>query len=147
MRVLAVDVGTVRVGLAVSDELGVLATPLAAYQRTASIRKDARAVAETASRLDVVEIIVGLPIGQQGQMGASVEMANQFAQRIGRYTKIPIRMWDERLSTFEAAFRLLEAGVNSRKAKNLIDSQAAAVMLEEYLTALAKEAASPNDAS
>ncbi|MEJ5298967.1 MAG: Holliday junction resolvase RuvX [Armatimonadota bacterium] len=133
MRVLAVDVGSVRTGLAISDELGILASPLPALHRTESIRKDARAIAETADRLKAERIVVGLPVGLDGTEGPAATMAREMAERISRYTRIPVVLHDERWTTVEAAERLREAGLDSRRARRVVDSQAAAVLLESYL--------------
>ena len=133
MRVLAVDVGSVRTGLAVSDELGILASPLPALRRTESIRKDARAIAQTAEQLAVETIVVGLPLGLDGTEGAAAAMAREMAARVSRYTRIPVVLHDERWTTAEASERLRQAGVDSRRARGLVDSQAAAVLLESYL--------------
>lgn len=133
MRILAIDVGTVRVGVAVSDELGILATPLEHYRRTGSLRKDARAVADIAEGQGVSEILVGHPVQMSDEVGTAALAAEEFAERLTRYTRIPVRLLDERLSSVEAERRLREAGVDSRKARSLVDSQAAAVLLESYL--------------
>ncbi|BCW98006.1 MAG: putative pre-16S rRNA nuclease [Armatimonadota bacterium] len=133
MRVLAVDLGSVRTGLAVSDELGILASPLPPLRRTESIRKDARAIAETAERLKAQKIVVGLPVGLDGTEGPAATMAREMAERISRYTRIPVVLHDERWTTVEAAERLREAGLDSRRARQIVDSQAAAVLLESYL--------------
>ncbi len=146
MRVLAVDVGTVRTGLAVSDELGVLASPLPALVRSDSIRKDAQAIARTAEDLGAGTIVVGLPLGLDGTEGQAATMAREMAERIRRYTRIPVVMHDERWTTAEASERLREAGVRSRKARGLVDSQAAAVLLEAYLQTLARKPAQESDA-
>lgn len=136
MRALAVDPGSVRCGLAVSDELGTLATPLDAFPRTASIKRDAAAIAGMAERLQAQRIVVGLPLRESGEAGPEALAAEEFADRVRRYTHIPVVLWDERLSSFEAETRLREAGVNARKMRERIDSQAAAVILESYLNHL-----------
>jgi len=132
LRILAIDVGTVRLGVAVSDELGILATPLEHYRRTGSLRKDARAIAEIAEGQGAGEILVGHPVQMSDEIGTAALAAEEFAERLTRYTRIPVRMVDERLSSVEAERRLREAG-DSRKARSLVDSQAAAVLLESYL--------------
>lgn len=130
---LALDVGSVRIGLAISDELGVLATPLERYLRTDSLRRDASAVAEIASQRGAEKIVVGHPKQLSSERGTSAAAAEEFADRLRRYTRIPVILLDERYTSVEAARLLREAGVDSRKARELIDSQAAAVLLESYL--------------
>ena len=147
MRILAVDAGSVRVGLALSDELGLLATPLPAHRRTESIKKDTRAIAMLAEERGASEIIVGLPRNMDNTLGEPAEMAQEFADSIGRYTRIPVTMVDERLTTVEAARRLQEAGLDTRKQRGLIDSQAAVVLLEGYLRAREIRETSGEDAS
>ncbi len=147
MRVLAVDYGTVRVGLAASDELGIMASPLQAYIRTDSVKKDAKAIAQVAEGLGAVEIVVGMPTELDGVSGAAAKAAEEFADRIARYTKIRVTMRDERLTTAEAARRLQQAGIDSRKSRTLVDSEAAAVLLESYLRARINQDSKDIDAS
>lgn len=147
MRALGVDFGTVRVGLAVSDDLGVLATPLPFLKRSDSIRKDAQAVAETAEEENVQQVVVGLPLTLDGGRSRSTELAEEFGRRIGRYTKIPVIFFDERFSSSEAEERLMQAGLDSRKARQKMDSQAAAVLLESYLRSRKSRDQEQQDAS
>lgn len=135
MRILAVDYGTVRIGLAKSDELGILASPLPCYHRTASVKKDARSIAEAAEGLGVCQILLGYPLTLQGDRGKMAKEAESFGERISRYTRIPVRMVDERYSSYQAESQLREAGRSSRKAKQEMDSQSAVVLLQEYLDA------------
>ena len=112
MRILAVDYGTVRIGVARSDELGLLASPLPFYKRTASIKKDARAIAEIAETGEAGLIILGYPLTLQGDKGKMAEEAEAFGERISRYTRIPVKMLDERYTSFQAESQLREAGRN-----------------------------------
>lgn len=138
MRILAVDYGSVRIGLARSDELGLLASPLPCYIRTASIKKDARIIAEMAESSEACLVIVGYPLTLEGERGRMAVDAEAFGERISRYTRIPVKMLDERYTSFQAESQLREAGRNSRKAKLQIDSQSAVVLLQDYLDAMGK---------
>ncbi|MCC6485008.1 MAG: Holliday junction resolvase RuvX [Armatimonadetes bacterium] len=146
MRALGVDVGSVRIGLAVSDETGTLCTPLDVCKRTPSLKRDAATIAQRACDAEVVRIVVGHPLLDSGDTSPAAKAAEEFAQRLGRYTDIPVVLWDERLSSFEAEERLRNAGVSARRMRDLIDSQAAAVILESYLNHL-KDHPSRDDVS
>jgi len=116
-----------------SDEMGILCTPIAALVRTPSIKRDSRAIALKAEEIGAECIVVGLPLEMNGEHGKSALQAEEFARRLQNYTRVPVVLQDERLSSFEAEDRLREAGVKSRKVRGLLDSQSAAVILESYL--------------
>lgn len=128
---LGIDVGTVRVGVAQSDPEGILATPVATYPRGEALQRIVTHVCENGVR----EIIVGLPVSLSGRDSKSTEMAVAFAKDLYRAleTNIPVRLVDERLSSMEASRSLHEVGINSRKQKQIIDQQAAVVILEHAL--------------
>jgi putative holliday junction resolvase len=132
MRAAAVDLGTVRVGLAVADELGLLAHP-----RPYLAGKNPRAVVEALARLaeheGITLFLVGLPRKLDGVEGPGARRARRFAERLRQRTQRKVLLVDERLSTHEARSRLLEQGLSERQARERIDSAAAAVLLQSWL--------------
>jgi putative Holliday junction resolvase len=132
MRVAAVDLGKVRVGLAVSDELGLVAhprSPLAGGQPRRIIAELVRlAAAEGIDRF-----LVGLPLDRQGEEGREAGRARKFAQALADAAGREVELVDERLSTVEASRRLREGGVSAKKGRKLIDGVAAAVLLQAWL--------------
>ncbi|MGI9123675.1 MAG: Holliday junction resolvase RuvX [Mycobacterium sp.] len=132
-RRLGVDVGTVRIGVAVSDPDGILATPVETVRRErggAHLRRLSTLVDE----LDIVEIIVGLPRTLADRAGASAEDAVDVATALaGRVEPVPVRLADERLTTVSAARSLREAGVRAREQRGMIDQAAAVAILQGWL--------------
>lgn len=134
-RILALDPGERRIGVALSDELGILASPLCILQRHA--RERAEAVAELAREHNVAEIVVGYPRTLRGEVGPQARRVERFAEELRAAVDVPVRLWDERYSTAEATARLAathrrSAGRRGRAAPH-VDALAAAVILQEYL--------------
>ncbi|MCU1554328.1 MAG: Holliday junction resolvase YqgF [Arthrobacter sp.] len=135
---LGVDVGTVRVGVAVCDRDGILATPLRTLERNAKKNTDVRILAALADELHAVEIFVGLPRTMRGEEHASARMATDYAVLLAdalrnRGSGIPVRLVDERLSTVTAHRNLHEAGMSSRNHRKVVDQVAAAGILQHAL--------------
>jgi putative Holliday junction resolvase len=134
-RVLGVDVGTVRVGVAMSDATGTLASPLETLRR-AKNHADLDRLAALVVEHEVAEVVVGDPKHLSGASGASAEDAGNYAQELAdRIPDVPVILIDERLSTVTAASRLREGGIDSRKQRAVIDQAAAVVILQQYLDA------------
>ena len=134
MKILAVDLGKARTGLAVCDEGEILASPVAViaqYNR----EKLAQAIAEKARELSVKELVVGLPRNMDGSEGESAQGAREFAAVLGELTGLPVALRDERLTTVTAERALIEGGVRRAARKRLVDKTAAAVILQAYLDA------------
>jgi putative Holliday junction resolvase len=132
-RRLGIDVGTVRIGVAVSDPDGILATPVETVRRD---RGDGhlRRLATLVGELDIVEIIVGLPRTLADRAGASAEDAVAMATALGaRVGSVPVRLADERLTTVSATRSLREAGVRARQQRGMIDQAAAVAILQGWL--------------
>lgn len=132
MRILALDHGTVRIGAALSDELGMLAHPLEFIP--------AEPVASMLDRLkllirerEVAQIIVGMPRNMDGSYGPAAQKVEAFVHLLKETVAIPIRTWDERLTTLQAHRLLAEAGKDSKSRRGTVDSSAAAVLLQSYL--------------
>lgn len=141
MRILAIDPGTVRCGLAVSDPLGMLATPLEAMP-VGDGRDLAARLAARAAALEVERIVVGHPLNMDGTAGPRAQAAERLVEALRAATAIPVDLADERLSSFEAEERLHEAGRRPRgrvragragRRDAQVDSAAAAVLLQWVL--------------
>jgi putative Holliday junction resolvase len=132
-RVLGVDVGTVRVGVALSDPTGTLASPLETLKR-AKDHADLDRLAALVVEHEVTEVVVGEPVHLSGASGASAEDAANYAQELAdRIPDVPVILIDERLSTVTAASHLREGGIDSRKQRAVIDQAAAVVILQQFL--------------
>lgn len=140
MIVLALDVGERRIGVAVSDPSGMLATPLTAIRRTHEAG-DIDEVLRLAEEHDIGEIVVGLPLELSGRMGPQAGRVLAFARALAGRTKIPVETVDERYSTVEAERRLRESGVRPSKDRARVDAAAAAIILQSHLDA--RRSASP----
>jgi len=137
-RVLGVDYGEKRIGLAVSDPEGLIATPLGVQDVTG--RKDAvDAVGRAAGETGAERIVVGLPLNMDGSAGPMAEKVQVFAERLRTRTGLPVDTWDERLSTRLVERTLIEADVSRRKRKGLRDKLAAGVILQGYLDAAVQD--------
>lgn len=133
MKILAVDLGKARTGLAVCDEGEILASPVAVitqYNR----EKLAQEVAAKARELAVGELVVGLPRNMDGSEGESAQGAREFASVLGELTGLPVVLRDERLTTVTAHGYLNDTNTRGKKRKAVVDAVAAVVILEEYLS-------------
>ncbi len=134
-RRLGLDVGTVRVGVALSDPTGTLASPLETVQR-ARDESDLDRIAALVVEHEVTEVIVGEPRHLSGASGASAREARAYSRNLaGRIGDIPVHLVDERLSTVTAAGSLRASGLDSRQQRPVIDQAAAVVILQTYLDA------------
>jgi len=131
-RILALDYGRRRIGLAISDELGITAQGLETLVRT-RVRDDVRQLAALAASRDVSLCVFGDPLHMSGDPGALSEEVREFAARLGRETGLPIEFWDERLTSAAAGRVLRESGISSRKRARAVDRLAAVLILESYL--------------
>lgn len=128
-RVLGVDYGTKRVGLALSDTLGITASPLATVPRPDVVDEVKNLVKE----MDVGTIVVGLPTGLSGVEGTSASEARQLADELGSATGVEVVLVDERYTSRIAESSLLESGMKRRERREKIDQVAAALILQDYL--------------
>jgi len=132
MRILAIDYGSTRIGLALSDPTGTLARPLPFLPAKADV-KLAREIATLVAKEQVELILLGLPRHMNGSLGEAATLVQAFAATLGQATPVRIKLVDERLSTVQASRQLQEAGKNTRAQRGKIDSEAAAVLLQGYL--------------
>lgn len=138
-RILGIDYGTRRLGLALSDERKVIATPLEtlqAEQKTEqTITKFLTFVSQLQQELncEIEEIIIGLPLMMSGKTGLLADEVKHFVETFSRLTSLPIRTWDERLSTIQAERSLRETQFTRKKRSKLVDKVSAAIILQSYL--------------
>jgi len=132
MRYLGLDVGDARIGVAVSDETATLASGLETVKRVGP-RKDVNAVAELVRRLEVGQVVVGLPKLLDGSVGPQAQKVLAFMEQLKETVKVPIVTWDERFSSVAAEQALIEGDVSRRGRKGLVDKVAAVIILQNYL--------------
>ncbi len=132
MKILGVDLGLVRTGLAVSDAGGFLASPVETItERDAGRLLDK--VTQAARRLEAGEVVVGHPRNMDGTRGESARRAEIFAEELRMRTGLPVILWDERMTTLSAIGILNEADVRGKKRKAVVDTVAATIILQDYL--------------
>ena len=137
MRILALDVGDKRIGVAMSDPLRLLASPLTTVERgTPDVDAAIEAVLAIAEQHAAAEILVGIPYLMSGRVGAQARISLDFADALMRRTAIPVTQVDERLSSAQAERLLAQSGASTPRVRGRIDSAAAAVILQAYLDAL-----------
>jgi putative Holliday junction resolvase len=132
MRFLGVDVGRVRIGLALADDVIRTARPL----RTVARRADAATLAEIAGaarEYEVERAVVGLPLNMDGTEGDAARHARAFSAKLAAALGVPVDLFDERLSTFEAETRLRDQGISAKDRRSRVDAEAAAVILQGWL--------------
>lgn len=132
-RYLALDVGSKRIGVAVSDELGLTAQPVLTLERRRNTREDLRSLARLARRFGVAGIVVGNPLHLSGEASPRSERTQAFAVELGELTGLPIHLWDERLTTREAHQILYEAGHARQEHRTVVDQVAATLILQSFL--------------
>jgi len=132
VRVMAVDPGTVRCGIAVCDWLGLLATPVGVI-RVKDGRELPAAIAARAVELEAGLIIIGYPVSMDGTVGPRALAAERLAQQVRAHTELEVRLFDERLTSVEAEDLLKEAGRTLKQSKEMRDAAAAAVLLTWWL--------------
>jgi putative pre-16S rRNA nuclease len=134
-RLLAVDWGEVRIGLALSDESQTLATPLETLQRRTGKRFPMPRFLELTTLHHPVGLVVGLPLSPEGDETASASAAREMAEVLRRRSGLPVELWDERMSTARALGAIREQGGSTRGRKADVDALAAAVLLQHFLDA------------
>ena len=131
-RILGIDVGNVRTGVAKTDPLRIIVSPHGLVQED-SVEKAVAALHRLAVELEAVAIVAGLPLNQHGQPGPQAEKTLAFVERLREAVDIPVVTQDERYSTASAHRTLSQAKVKGRKRKKMVDSLAATVILQAYL--------------
>ncbi len=137
-RILGIDYGSVNIGIAVSDELGLTAQALPPIRRSDSQNhiERLRAIVETHR---VLRVVVGLPINMDGSVGAKAREVMEFVEALRLSLPVPVVTWDERLTTRAAERTLREQGARRRKRKRMVDTVAAQLILQSYLDSLGEK--------
>jgi putative Holliday junction resolvase len=131
-RILALDLGKKRIGLALSDPLGVTAQGLPTLQRV-NIRTDLAELDRLAAEYDVRLILLGLPLHMSGDEGRQAQHAREFGSRLAEWTGREVRLWDERLTTVEAQRVLKSSGISIAKRARAVDQLSAQILLDSFL--------------
>lgn len=134
-RALGLDLGERRIGVALCDSAGALATPYEVLLRSGDRRRDHGRIGELVDEAGAEVVVVGLPLLLDGSVGAAAAGVEAEVAELRDHLGVPVEVWDERLSTVEAARRLQTAGVSGRKRRHLIDQVAATVILQAWLDA------------
>lgn len=138
MRIVALDVGDRTIGVAASDELGITAQPLRTIRRK-NLARDLDELGGILREREAERLVVGLPLNMDDTEGPRAVRTRRFADELSRRFGLPVVLWDERLSTWEAERTLIESGVSRERRKAVIDTAAAQVILRSYLEAGAPE--------
>ena len=133
MRILGIDYGTRRLGLAISDEDEIMALPLPMLRRSRSLNRDLMALRSVIRERKVASIVVGLPLNMDGSRGEMAEQAEAFAEELRKSVRIPVDCYDERRTTQDAERALLKADLSRKRRKDLRDSVAATIILQAFL--------------
>ncbi len=132
MRILGLDIGSKRIGLALSDELGFTAQGLKTLESRGGAN-DIAAIVKIVNEFSVTEIVVGMPYNMDGSEGPQAQKALAMIEELALATGVPVFKWDERMSTMAAERMLLEADLSRAKRRKVIDKVAAAIILQGYL--------------
>lgn len=141
-RYLGLDVGTKRIGVAVSDELGLTAQPVMTLEVRRNPREDLRSIGRLARKFGVLGIVVGNPLHISGEDSSRAAKVRAFADELGELTGLPIHLWDERLTSHEAHQILYQAGHARQDHKEMVDQVAATLILQSFLDQKSRDEAS-----
>lgn len=139
MRALGVDLGSKRIGIAVSDRSGTIASPLVVLQRTGRRAEDHRRIAALVREEEAEVVVVGLPLTMSGERGPAAQSAVAEAEQLATVVGVPVETHDERLTTVSADRVLMAADLDARARRQVVDKVAAAVLLQSWLDARASE--------
>ena len=130
---MALDVGDVRIGIAVSDPMGIIANPLETYTRRGNVNRDAQYIVDLAKAREVTMFISGLPLGLNGNENEQTRKTREFIDVLSSLTDIPVKYLDERFTTLSAERTLIQGNVRREDRKKVIDKVAATIILQNYL--------------
>jgi putative Holliday junction resolvase len=133
VRVLGLDLGSKRIGVAVSDRSGTIAGPLCVVQRSGSLSRDHRVIADLVRDEEAVAVVVGLPLNMDGSQGPAAKAAVREAKALATVLGVPVHTCDERRTTASADRVMLEAGLNALERRKVVDKVAAAIILQHWL--------------
>ncbi len=132
-RVLGLDLGSKRVGVAISDRSGTIASPFMVLQRSGSLRRDHEAIARLVTEEECERVVIGLPLSLDGSLGRAAQSALDEASRLATVVGVPVETYDERLTTVSADRALIEAKMRADARRRVVDKVAAAVMLQAWI--------------
>ena len=133
MRALGIDLGSKRIGVAVSDRSGTIATPLTVIQRSGSTKVDHQRIASLVAEEEAEVVVVGLPFNMNGTLGPAARAAMAEAKALSTVVEVPVETHDERRTTVTADAALMELKMRAQARRRIIDKVAAAVMLQSWL--------------
>ena len=133
VRALGVDLGSKRVGIAVSDISGTIASALTTVHRSKSRRHDHAEIAKLVKLEECEVVVVGLPLSLDGTDGPAARSARKEAEQLGRVVGVPVEMYDERFTTVTAERHMMEVGLDAKQRRKVVDKAAAAVILQAWL--------------
>lgn len=133
MRVVGLDLGSRRIGVATSDATGTLASPFTVLERTGDRAREHRAIAEVVAEVEAERVVVGLPLSLSGEQGPAAQAALAEIEELRTALPVPVESWDERLTTVSADRSLMAGGMNAVARRKVVDKVAAAVMLQSWL--------------
>ena len=133
MRIAGLDIGSVRIGIALSDVMGMIASPVETFQCTGDLETDAKAIADRLMELKAGKVVFGFPKNMNGTLGPSAEKVLAFKEAFSSYCDLESELMDERLSTVSAHNILRESGMKGKKRKKVVDQLAAQLILQNYL--------------
>lgn len=134
-RILALDYGTKRIGVALSDELGWTAQPLETFERR-TLDRDIAHITSLVESHEVGRVVLGFPLQLDGREGPAIQAMREFVARLEKELPVPLVLWDERMTTKAAEDLLIAANVSRKKRKGAVDRVAAAILLQSYLASL-----------
>ena len=132
MAIAALDLGKRRIGIAIADDAGLAVNPLGAIERRSVVR-DLESIRARLVEFEVHQVVVGLPLNMDGSSGPAAQAASAFAARLREASGLPVDLFDERLTSFEAEQRLRDLSGRRARAKGTVDAVAASIILEGWL--------------
>lgn len=138
-RLLGIDYGLARIGLALSDERKIIASPFVTFQASKRLEETLLRLVEEIRRIEkeqgcsISEVVVGIPLKLNGQVGLMADEVKLFAEKLGTHLSCPIRLWDERLTSLQAERSLRSGNIRGPRTKELVDKVTAAIILQSYL--------------
>ncbi len=136
-RFLGLDIGSKRIGIAVSDELGLTAQPVMTLVRKRNPKDDLRSIARLSRKFGCAAIVAGDPLHLSGEISAQAQKTRLFAEELARMANLPLHLWDERLTSHEAHEILYASGKSRQEHAALVDQVAATLILQSFLDAQA----------
>jgi putative Holliday junction resolvase len=135
MKILGLDIGEKRIGIAISDELGYTAQGMRVMNRS-GLADDLTVLRELIKETEATEVVVGLPKNMDGTLGESAQKVLSFAKKMEEFLSLPVILWDERWTTAEATRLLVDADISRSKRRKVVDKLAAVLILQGYLDSL-----------